>query len=141
MIASAAITAQSATQALVLYDGKCAFCRRGVETLKKLDWLKKLSYQDFQQLEHLPATVPPLERDRLLEEMHLVTPSGSQVYAGFYAFRWMAWRLPLTWLIAPFLYVPGIPWLGVKAYVWIAKHRYHLIPCKDGVCELPARKP
>ncbi|HQR09058.1 MAG TPA: DUF393 domain-containing protein [Gemmatales bacterium] len=127
------------TQATVLYDGQCSFCQRSVAILKKFDWLKKLRYQDARQIELLPKTDPPLDHQHLLDEMHLVPPSGHPVYHGFGAFRWMAWRLPLCWSIAPFLYLPGVPWLGNKAYLWVAKHRYQLVPCKDGVCEVPPR--
>lgn len=141
MIISTAISSVASRQAVVLYDGQCAFCQRSVAILKNLDWLRKLSFQDARQVDQLPATQPPLEPARLLDEMHLVPPSGSPVYAGFYAFRWMSWRLPLCWLIAPFLYLPGVPWLGSKIYLWVARNRFKLVPCKDGLCELPPRKP
>jgi predicted DCC family thiol-disulfide oxidoreductase YuxK len=131
----------AASQATVLYDGECAFCRKSVSILQKLDWLKALRYQNGREVEKLPATEPPLQPERLIEEMHLVTPDGLHVYAGFAAFRWMAWRLPLLWIIAPFLYLPGVPWLGNKVYLWIARNRFKLAPCKDGACELPLRKP
>jgi predicted DCC family thiol-disulfide oxidoreductase YuxK len=71
--------------------------------------------------------------------MHLVTPDRKTVYRGFAAFRWMAWRMPLTWLVAPFLYLPGMNWLGSRAYLWVARNRFKLVPCKDGVCSLPQR--
>lgn len=128
-------------QATVLFDSQCAFCQKSVSILKKLDWLKALRYQDGRDIDKLPVTSPPLQPSRLIEEMHLVPSSGRPVYAGFSAFRWMAWRLPIFWLLAPFLYIPGVPWLGNKVYLWIARHRFKLVPCKDGVCELPARKP
>ena len=54
--------------------------------------------------------------------------------------RWMAWRIPVLWWLAPLLYLPGVPWLGRKLYRWVAKNRYDLVPCKDGVCALPKRK-
>jgi predicted DCC family thiol-disulfide oxidoreductase YuxK len=132
-------TTSDQQKALVLYDGQCAFCRKSIAILKKLDWLGALRYQDGRDVERLPKTDPPLEPARLLDEMHLVPPSGRPVYHGFGAFRWMSWRLPLCWLIAPFLYIPGVPWLGNKVYLWIARNRLKLVPCKDGICELPAR--
>jgi predicted DCC family thiol-disulfide oxidoreductase YuxK len=123
--------------AVVLYDGSCPFCQRSVAIIKKLDWFKKLQYLDARQTEHLPRTDPPLDPNELMQEMHLVPRAGNPVYRGFKAFRWMAWRLPPLWVVAPFLYLPGVPWLGNKAYLWIARNRYKLVPCKDGVCELP----
>lgn len=126
-------------KALVLFDGECAFCQKSVAILRKLDWLNKLSFQNCRETEKLPRTQPPLVPARMIEEMHLVPPSGHPIYWGFTAFRWMSWRLPACWLLAPFLYLPGVPWLGNKIYLWIAKNRFQLVPCKDGVCELPAR--
>lgn len=127
-------------RAVLLFDGQCAFCRRSVAILKKLDWLRAVDYQDGRDVQHLPATEPPLDPKRLIEEMHLVTADRRRVYHGFGAFRWLAWRMPALWLAAPFLYLPGVPWLGQKTYLWIARNRFKLVPCKDGVCELPLRK-
>ena len=127
-------------QAIVLYDGACPFCRAGVEVLNKLDWLKKLHYQNCRRTADLPKAEVTLEPKRLIEEMHVVTPDRKAAYAGFAAFRWMAWRMPATALIAPFLYLPGVPWLGNKMYLWIARNRFKLIPCKDGVCTVTPAK-
>ena len=124
------------TQAIVLYDGRCAFCQNSVAILKKLDWLKKLRYQDARETEKLPVTEPALDPVRMLEEMHVVTPGG-RVYVGFGSFRWMSWRLPLCWVIAPLLYLPGMSWAGNKVYRWVAARRFKLAPCKDGACALP----
>src|SRR5437868_12904764 len=112
IMSSAPSNSVAQPKATVLYDGQCGFCQRSVAILKKLDWLKKLRYQDARQIEQLPKTDPPLDPARLLDEMHLVPSSGHPVYHGFSAFRWMSWRLPLCWPLAPFLYLPGVPWLG-----------------------------
>jgi hypothetical protein len=69
--------------------------------------------------------------------MHVLTPDGRRVYHGFAALRWLAWRLPLLWPLAPLLYLPGIPSLGQRLYLWIARNRFRLVPCHGGVCTLP----
>src|SRR5688572_21767707 len=114
----------SGKRAIVLYDGLCPLCRKSVAILTPLDWLNRLEFRDARDPANVPAREPPLEPARLLEEMHLITPDGSAVYHGFKVFRWMAWRLPLFWLLAPFLYIPGVPWLGQKIYMWVARNRY-----------------
>jgi len=126
-------------KAVMLYDGKCPLCLRGVRILKALDWLKQLHFQDCRDTANLPPCAEPLELHRMLEEMHLVTPDRKHALPGYKAFRWMAWRLPVAVWIAPLLYLPGVPWLGNKVYLWIARNRYNLVPCKDGVCTLPKR--
>jgi predicted DCC family thiol-disulfide oxidoreductase YuxK len=126
--------------ALLLYDGECPLCLKSVDLLRRFDWLKKLAYVNVRDADTVPVREPPLEPKRLLEEMHLITPDGQHVYHGFGAFRWMAWRFPLICWMAPLLYVPGIPALGQRIYLWVARNRYRLVPCHNGVCALPPRK-
>lgn len=132
------VPAAANRRAWVLYDGQCPLCQRSVAILRRLDWLGRLQFQDARQVDRLPRTLPPLDSERLLDEMHVVTPAG-RVFSGFAAFRWMAWRLPLTLGLAPLCYLPGIPWVGQRVYLWVAKNRYKLVPCKDGVCQVPPR--
>jgi len=127
-------------RAVVLYDGMCAFCRRSVRVLKALDWLDRLRCQDARAAAHLPACEVPLDPRRLLEEMHVVTPDRERAYAGYRAFRWLAWRLPPLWPVAPLMYVPGTLWLGNRAYRWVARHRFDLAPCEGGVCQVRQRR-
>jgi predicted DCC family thiol-disulfide oxidoreductase YuxK len=129
-------TSQGPGLAQVLYDGQCPLCLKSVGILKRLDWRHRLSYLDVRTVS-LPACKPPLERDRLLEEMHLLLPDGKPLLHGFRAFRWMAWRLPLLWPVAPFMYLPGMERWGQKAYLWVARNRFRLVPCHGGVCSLP----
>lgn len=128
-------------RAVVLYDGECPLCCKSVGQLRRLDWLGRLRYVNARDRDNLPASEAPLNADRLLQEMHVVTPDGRHAYRGFAAFRWMAWRLPLLWFIAPLLYLPGIPWLGQRLYLWVARNRFRLVPCHGGVCTLPPRQP
>jgi predicted DCC family thiol-disulfide oxidoreductase YuxK len=128
-------------KAIVLFDGDCPLCQRSVAILKRLDWLQKLEFQSARDVEHLPPAEVPLDPERLLEEMHLLTPDRRRAYAGYDAFRWIAWRLPLTAPFAWMMSIPGVPWLGNKIYLKIAKNRMNLVPCKDGVCQLPSRSP
>jgi predicted DCC family thiol-disulfide oxidoreductase YuxK len=138
--AASASASPAAGKGVVLYDGQCPLCQRAVRWLQRLDWFKRLHFQDCRDTANLPKSDGPLILDRLLDEMHLVTPDRTRTYAGYQAFRWIAWRLPLTVWLAPLLYVPGVPWLGNKLYLWVAKNRYNLVPCKDGVCTLPRKK-
>ena len=122
------------TKAQVLYDGQCPLCIKSVNALKRLDWLHRLHFLNARDSASLPSREPPLDPDRLLQEMHLLTPDGKHVYHGYGAFRWLAWRLPLLWPLAPLMYIPGVPQLGQKVYLWIARNRFRLVPCHGGVC-------
>jgi predicted DCC family thiol-disulfide oxidoreductase YuxK len=66
--------------------------------------------------------------------MHVLSADGRRVYHGFAALRWLAWRLPLLWPVAPLLYVPGVAGLGQRLYLWVARNRFRLVPCHGGVC-------
>lgn len=125
---------------VVLYDGSCPLCLKSISILKKLDWLGALRFQNARETDRLPKSFVPLDQKRLIEEMHLLTPDRRRAPAGFKAFRWIAWRLPLLWPVAPLLYIPGVPWLGNKVYLWVAKNRFRLVPCHDGVCHVPVKR-
>ncbi len=124
-------------RAQILYDGACPLCKKSVALLRRLDWLHRLDYVNARDRANLPSDGPPLDPARLLQEMHLVTPDGRGVYRGFAAFRWMAGRLPALWPLLPFLYLPGVPALGQRLYLWVARNRFRLVPCHGGVCTLP----
>jgi predicted DCC family thiol-disulfide oxidoreductase YuxK len=133
-------TTMAPGRALLLYDGHCALCQKSVEILRRLDWLGRLQYRDARDPEQIPAHDPPLEPQRLLEEMHLLTPDGRHVYHGYGAFRWLAWRLPLLWPVAPLFHLPGVPAMGQRIYLWVARNRFDLVPCRHGVCAVPSPK-
>lgn len=120
----------------VLYDGTCPLCQRAVRQLRSLDWLGRLDYLDARHPEQFPADLPPLAPERLLEEMHVITPRG-EVLPGFRGVRYLLWLLPLGWPFVLFLYLPFVPALGQWLYLKIARNRYNLVPCRDGVCTLP----
>jgi predicted DCC family thiol-disulfide oxidoreductase YuxK len=128
------------SKAVVLFDGQCAFCRRGVGILRRLDWLGRLHFQDARDVAHLPPCADPLDPHRLLEEMHVVTPDRTRALAGYAALRWLAWRVPFGWPVAPFLYLPGVPWLGNRLYRWVARNRFKLVPCDHGACRVPLKR-
>jgi predicted DCC family thiol-disulfide oxidoreductase YuxK len=125
------------TKARVLYDGDCAFCCKSIELLKKLDWLGKLEYVNVRDETQAFLKEPPVAGAPLLEQMHVLPARSQSLYGGYRAIRWLAWRLPATWLIAPFLYPPGMTWLGQKLYLCVARNRFKIIPCEHGVCQLP----
>ncbi len=133
-------TMTPARRAQVLYDGQCPLCLKSVGLLKRLDWFGRLTYVNARDRARLPPSDAPLDPDRLLQEMHVLTPDSRRLYHGFAALRWIAWRLPLLWPVAPLLYLPGVPWLGQRLYLWVARNRFRLVPCHGGVCTLPPRR-
>ena len=125
----------------VIYDGECPLCRKSVAWLRRLDWRKRLSYINFRDESDPFVASIPTTQERMIAEMHVWPASRTRLHHGFGAFRFIAWRLPLMWPIVPLLYLPGVPWLGQKVYLWVARNRYHLVPCHDGVCTIQQNKP
>jgi predicted DCC family thiol-disulfide oxidoreductase YuxK len=125
---------------IVLFDGECPFCRKSIRILQSLDWFGRLHYQNCRDTANLPPCAEPLIPAKLIEEMHVVDPGRGRARAGFRGVRWALWRLPLGMLAAPWLYVPGVPWLGDRIYKWVAKNRFKLVPCDDTGCRVPLRK-
>ena len=92
------------TPVRVLYDGDCGLCQRTVRVLRKLDNLSQLEWTDFRTG---PVEVDP---SRLEHEMAAIV--GGRVYFGFSAYRALAWRVPAFWPLLPFLYLPGVRYVG-----------------------------
>jgi len=122
---------------LVLFDGLCPLCQASVRWLKRLDWFSAIEFKDAREPPNIPVMEPILLQSRLLEEMHLITADQKKSFHGFKAVRFVFWRLPLLFLSTPFMYIPGVPWLGQKVYLWVARNRFNLVPCIGGICHLP----
>ena len=71
----------------ILYDGQCPLCLKSVGILKRLDWLSRLSYVNARDREQWPASDASLDPERLIQEMHVLTPDGHRLYHGFAALR------------------------------------------------------
>ena len=137
---STATDAPPDNKGLVLFDGDCAFCRKSVSLLKRLDWFRFLEFHNCRDLAGIPPNSAHLDSEKMIEEMHLLTPDRTTAYSGFRAFRWIAGRLPLLWAVFPLLFVPGVPTVGQRLYLWVAKNRFNLVPCHDGVCTIPPKR-
>ena len=106
-------------RATVLYDGDCPLCRGAVKWMAKVDWLGRVEWMPGQELEVLPEG---LAREDLDAAMYLLD-DGGRLHGGFLAVRRLALLLPPLLPIAPFLWLPGARFLGVKVYAFIARNR------------------
>lgn len=127
-------------RAQVLYDGACPFCLKSVDLLRRLDWDKNLDYVDMRQPAHPALQGLATDSDAFLEQMHVLPPGENHLLDGFEAVRWITWRLPAAFWLTPFLYLPGVPALGQRLYLWIARNRFRLVPCHHGVCAIQKKQ-
>jgi len=105
------------------YDGECDFCKSCLLVIRYLDVFRQITFIDSHDADAREAAGV---RFADAEEAAIaVRPDGRQ-FAGFDAFRLVAWQLPLTALLAPLLYIPGVPQLGRRAYTWIKDNRSRL---------------
>ncbi|MCA9191918.1 MAG: DUF393 domain-containing protein [Planctomycetales bacterium] len=121
---------------IVIWDGKCAFCRSQVERLAAWDTHGKLAYLSL----HDPrarTVAPELSPERLMEQMWVITPQGGQ-FGGADAVRYLSTRLPSLWWLRPILHIPYSMPLWQSLYRLVAKRRYAISgrTCENGSCDL-----
>lgn len=117
-------TRLTAARLRLVYDGECAFCCSSLLVVRFLDVFGLITCLDYHQPDEL-AQAPGVQIEDADQAVIAVNAQGHQ-WAGFYAWRILCWRLPALWLLAPLGYVPGAPWLGRRAYAWVAKNRSRL---------------
>ncbi|MCA9137140.1 MAG: DUF393 domain-containing protein [Planctomycetales bacterium] len=124
---------------VVIYDGDCNFCIAQVKNLRRLDCcggrLAFLSLHDPRVAERYPE----LTHDQMMAQMYIIDRQGRR-HGGGDAVRYLSRRLPLLWIAAPILHVPGTASLWRFLYNQVAKHRYRLAGKKSGrpACEKDA---
>jgi predicted DCC family thiol-disulfide oxidoreductase YuxK len=102
----------------MIYDGRCGFCVRSMVWFLAFDGLGQIRTRDF-------STNPsPLVTDAQMEKaLYLVLPDD-RALPGFEAYRYLVLRVPGTWWLIPFFYVPVLSRLfGHKIYNWVAGNR------------------
>lgn len=123
---------RSDSRIVVLFDGTCGLCRRSVVILKVLDWLHRLEFADFTDEHVRKEHAPDIKPAALEKAMHIKLTDGS-FKKGFRAFRALCWNLPPLWVLAPFLYIPGMTAIGDWVYDNVASRRMR---CGDGACRI-----
>jgi predicted DCC family thiol-disulfide oxidoreductase YuxK len=107
----------------VAFDGDCIFCVRTAGLLHRLDIFGRFQLVDFRDKAQM-SEFPDLNYARAENKLQLKL--RDRWVEGFQAFRFMTTRLPWLWFISPFLFIPGVDWVGESIYSSIASRR-HLI--------------
>ncbi|HXV28407.1 MAG TPA: DUF393 domain-containing protein [bacterium] len=107
---------------IVAYDGNCRLCCRTIATLKFFDVFGRIRYMNALNQETLKQPeLSSYDPNELLQHMHAVCDGKS--WKGYYAYRAIAWRIPLLWPILPFLYLWPITAIGRRIYQHVAGSR------------------
>ena len=106
---------------LVVWDDQCSFCSRWVAAFQRLDWLGHLDFLPLSRPDAYAAY--GITQDAALEALQLRSADGS-IHAGFEAVRRVAYALPLSMLLAPWLSLPPVRWVGARTYRRTARRRH-----------------
>lgn len=120
---------------IVCFDTFCPVCRRSKFALEQFDVGRRLTYLDIHDRAAMTQALPDVSYSRALREMLVISPKG-KVTGGFDAFRTLFRVLPAFWLLLPWVYLPGAKWIGRRVYKAVARNRYRLVNCEQGVCNL-----
>ncbi len=106
----------------MLYDGNCTLCRRTVATLRVFDLFGRVIYVNALDRSALDAHgVGWVDQEAIVKDMYGVI--GRRTWAGFQTYRVWAWRIPLLWPLAPFLYLWPVPPIARWIYRRVADSR------------------
>ncbi len=107
----------------IIYDGHCGFCVKSIEKLFIMDLFGFLQKIDYQECADVKEIHPQLTKELCHSQLQCVTPNG-ELYGGFFAFRRLAFKIPMLYPLIVLLYFPGTRYFGPLVYGWIAKNRY-----------------
>lgn len=117
----------------VLYDGACPRCRASLAFLSAADPDRLIEPIDLTAV-NVKTIHPSLTSEKCLTSMHMVGSTG-EVWAGYDALvkigRWLPMFWPMGWLGG----LPGVTWVGRRAYNTVAASRPRDL-CNDEVCGL-----
>ncbi|QDV23794.1 thiol-disulfide oxidoreductase DCC family protein [Aureliella helgolandensis] len=123
---------------VVIWDGKCNFCRSQVERLRWFDRGERLAYLSLHD-PRVAERYPDMEHQQLMDQMWVVNSGGLRL-GGADAGRYLSRVLPSLWWLAPLLHFPGSMPLWRWLYSKIANRRYKIsgMQCDDdgGTCHL-----
>lgn len=120
-----------------LFDGRCFICLSARKVIKSLDWLNRIEFIDLHESEVWRSRWPELDEARLMGAIHVLQDDG-RLCAGYDGIRRLLKEVPPGrpfWLL---LHLPGLDWLGRRAYRLIAGRRYYINRlCGHKACEHP----
>lgn len=126
---------------IVLYDDRCSLCTFQMRVITWLDWfscvsLLPLSHPDVSR--YAPGIAP----EAMQEAIHCITPQG-RVYRGARCIRFLSARMPLAWIFALIMWIPGVIWIAEWVYKWVSRNRYLLsrvFGCGGACAVMPVRE-
>ncbi|MDX2041360.1 MAG: DUF393 domain-containing protein [Acidobacteriota bacterium] len=121
---------------VVIYDGQCRICIGQMQILVRLDLTNRLTFLSLHD-RRVAHRYPDLSFEELMKQMYVVDRKGQQ-HTGVLAVRHLSRRMPVLWLLALPLHLPGTLPIWQWFYRQIAEHRYRFgrMQCSEGTCHL-----
>ncbi|MCM2375116.1 thiol-disulfide oxidoreductase DCC family protein [Aporhodopirellula aestuarii] len=108
---------------VVVFDGHCNACALAARRLHQMDFghgrLAFLSLHD----PRVTQRYSDLSFDDLMSQMYVIDTEGNR-HGGADAVRYLSRRLPVLWIVAPLLHIPGTAGLSRRLYGVVARNRY-----------------
>lgn len=106
----------------LVYDNDCGFCKNSLRIVKKFDWFNRVSLVPSCSNNYYTDI---LDVNRLNFEMGAVE-ENEEIYYGADAFEQVFSKVPLFWVIAIIMKIPGTIYVSRFVYKYIAKTRHKL---------------
>lgn len=121
---------------VVIWDGKCNFCRQQVERLNRFDFAGRLAYLSLHD-PRVRQQWPEFTKAQLMKQMWVMTPRDEQ-FGGADAIRYLSRKVIGLWWLMPLLYIPFTMPIWRWMYSKVADRRYIISgeACDDGTCKL-----
>jgi len=110
---------------LLIFDGKCGFCRIWIEYWRKLTG-DRLNYAPSQEV---GEQYPQIPREKYGESVQLALPDGEVICGSRAVFTTLTYAPGMAWLLWAYNHVPGFAPVTEAAYRIIARNRsffYHV---------------
>lgn len=104
---------------LVIFDGRCSFCRRWVERAKSIT-ADALDYEEYQTA---AARFPTIDPSAFGRAVHLIEPDGHVCRGARAVFGALHLGGRYRWLLAFYNNVPGFAGVSEALYRLVASHR------------------
>jgi predicted DCC family thiol-disulfide oxidoreductase YuxK len=125
--------AWTAERVVVVWDDSCGFCAAWTRIFRRLDWLNAIRLvplSDPSQYEHLG-----IAQADAAHALQLRLSDGA-TYGGYEAVRRIAYLLPATMLLAPWLALPPVRYVGDRVYRRVAERRTCAVPTAAAAANL-----
>lgn len=118
----------------VLYDDRCNLCDKTIRFINAVDIFGAVKYAPLSKNTDLVLSKGLNEEDVYKD---IYSWNNGKIYKGYDFYERLSRRLPLLWILYPFLFLFRITLIGPAIYRYVAQRRIELF----GACKIPVSIP